>query len=190
MGGKREVLHLRGGRTPLNTNSNITRHSTCSHALPVPNESKIRKEENESVQMNRNVKQRKQNNCNNSCQKPWQNSWIGNCLRSLPTLGEAYLCACCYPQCEHPSHWFLNSTIQSLRKTLVSQGFVLNKELQKKRKKKKEERLCIWKQSPEPNSFNVKSKLLVVILGLHLFGNSSIFSIYLTYHTLCFSLSL
>jgi len=57
-------------------------------------------------------------------------------------LGEAYLHACCHPQCKRPRHWFLDPTIQSLRKALVSQGFVVNKELQKQ---KEEVKGCVYK---------------------------------------------
>jgi len=66
-------------------------------------------------------------------------------------LGEAYLRACCHPQCEHPSHWFLDPTIQPSSKTLASQGFVVSKEHHKQ--KQKNEKSCIRKPNPEPFSF-------------------------------------
>jgi len=57
-------------------------------------------------------------------------------------LGEAHLCVCFHPQHKCPSHLFLNPTIQSLRKALVPQEFVVNKELQKQ---KEEANNCAYK---------------------------------------------
>ena len=56
---------------------------------------------------------------------------LGICLGSCLMLGEAYLHVHCRPQCKRPSRRFLNPTVQSLSKALVSPGFVISKELRK-----------------------------------------------------------
>ena len=45
----KELFHSRGGSTPFKYKNEITRHSTHSHMLPVPNNSKRRKEEKHAM---------------------------------------------------------------------------------------------------------------------------------------------
>ena len=73
----------------------------------------------------------KKNNFDTSNLIPQQISRTRNCSWSYPSLGVAYLCVHCHPQHKCPNWWFLDPTVQSLRKALVSHRFVVNKELQK-----------------------------------------------------------
>ena len=77
----------------------ITRHFTCSHVLPVPNEPEVRIEEKKVFKRSENVNKQKEYNFDTS---------TGNCLRSYSMQGVAYLHVRCCPQHECPSHWFLD----------------------------------------------------------------------------------
>jgi len=116
----KELLHSQGGSTPFKYKNEITRHSTHSHVLPVPNNSKRRKEEkNAMIWGSEQIKQ--------SLMHPVR--FLGRILklgisRGIERCQEAYLLVHCRPQRGHPGHRKLNPTIQLSNKALVSQDLL------------------------------------------------------------------
>jgi hypothetical protein len=88
--------------------------------LPVPNESKIRKEENKSIQMNQQVIQIEESNRDASCQIPRQTLGLGIARGVSKHWVKLIYVRVAALNASAPSSRFLNSTVQSSRKALVS----------------------------------------------------------------------